>query len=71
MASYNFINPATPIRNGCAVAHAPQMNSGEGVTLKTDREQDLTLPNNTSAVLDIRFKVGGSTGWERPGSDLT
>ena len=71
MSAFNLINPDLPIQNGCSVGHVPQMNSGEPVYIKNDRiDAQLITGNSELTTIDSRYKIGGSTGWERPGSDL-
>jgi hypothetical protein len=71
VATYNLIDPAKQIQNGVAVGWAPQAKSTQGAYLKTDRIEAVPAGDGTLTNINGRFKVGGSTGWERPGSNLT
>jgi hypothetical protein len=65
MAVWAKIDPAQPIRNGGAYGDAPQQGDVLGPTRPGTTE--LLEINWYHEVLDDRYKVGGTTTWERPG----
>lgn len=69
MAVYQKIG--ANIRNGMASIQPPPGGVAvQTIFLDDDRVQRLSaLPG--SGTLDARYKTGGATGWERPGSNLT
>lgn len=70
MAVYALINSGKPILNGAAMCRAPQDKATQGVIMQpTDGYAEALASDANAAVLDGRYKVGGSTGWERPGSN--
>lgn len=67
MAVYAVIDGGRPIQNGGAVVHAPQPKSTEGF-IQQGKTEDVPVANAYAAVLNARYKTGGTTTWERPGS---
>jgi hypothetical protein len=69
MAVYYQIDNGRPIQNGGAVGLAPQAKSTQGFVVQGPVE-NVSHTSAYEGLLDGRFKVGGATGWERPGSNL-
>lgn len=65
MAVYAKVTGARPVQNGGAVGFAPQDKATQGVVQQGTTE-DLSVSNAYEVLLDGRYKVGGSTTWERP-----
>lgn len=68
MAIYALIDPTLPVNYARAVRGRPANQESRQSLL----ENPLTLANHMSGasgvggILDTRYKVGGSTTWERP-----
>lgn len=70
MAIYAKVNPNRPIENGCAVGWAPTNASTQGIVIQDGIAEKLDTMDSLQALLNGRYKTGGTTGWERPGSNL-
>lgn len=69
MPVYAAVNPNLPIQNGGAVGWAPTDKSTQGFVIQGTVET-LSTTSGYEQELNGRYKTGGSTGWERPGSNL-
>lgn len=58
------IDSGEPIRNGGAYGYAPQPNATQDPVMQGTAEE-LEI-GDYHDVLDDRYKVGGTTTWERP-----
>lgn len=68
MAVYSLINSGSPIANGLACVGAPQNHATQAPVYMGTPE--LVGLGAEAALLATRYIRGGSTSWERPGSDL-
>ncbi len=59
------------IYNGAVTVAPRDVASGEPYFVLTDRARDNPGPSGgTLDVIDSRYRIGASGGWERPGSDF-
>ncbi len=70
MAIFDLAISGQPIVNGGAVSRFPQPKDDTGPTYMNDNAEVLGDISNFASGVDSRYKHGGSTGWERPGSNL-
>lgn len=71
MAVYALINPGRPIENGLAVGRFPDGPAcTQAPTFWDASAEKLVNMDPYQAIINGRFKIGASGGWERPGSDF-
>jgi hypothetical protein len=70
MATFAKIDAGQPVRNGAVTC---QPLPGGEVPAYHGHEQDINDPSGLAqmARVNAAYKAGATTGWERPGSDLT